>query len=253
MKPGYVSLVGAGCGNADLITLRGLHRLQTCDAVVYDDLLDPALLEQAPQAEKFPMGKRAGRPSPTQEAICQTLIRLAREGKRVVRLKGGDPFVFGRGGEEALALQAAGIPWELVPGVSSAVAVPAAAGIPVTHRGVSRSFHVITAHTMEEEDLDRRLLQLACLEGTLVFLMGLRRLPQIAQGLMVGGMPPDTPAAVIYGAPSKAARGTLQTIPERASEATAPAVVVVGETAALDLRPSALEDWYKQCALQESV
>lgn len=136
-KMGCVYLIGAGCGDMDLITLRGLGRLQRCDAVVYDDLIAPELLDAAPEgAERIYMGKRRGRHSASQEAISQTLVDLARQGRQVARLKGGDPFVFGRGGEEIQALQAAGVPYEEVPGISSAIAIPAAAGIPVTHRGL---------------------------------------------------------------------------------------------------------------------
>ncbi len=237
---GKVYLVGAGCGAADLITLRGLRLLERCGVVVYDDLLDPELLDAAPEgAERIYVGKRRGRHSMAQEAINALLIAKAREGKQVVRLKGGDPFVFGRGGEEALALQAAGIAWEYVPGVTSAVAVPGAAGIPVTHRGVSRSFHVVTAHTADSpEGLPSHWEELARLEGTLVFLMGLSQLGEIARRLMEAGLPQWTPAAVIGGknAP-RTIRGTLGDIAERAREAEAPAVIVVGGTAGMDLRP----------------
>ena len=236
---GKVYLVGAGCGAADLITVRGLRLLERCGAVVYDDLLDQALLDAAPEgAEKIYVGKRRGRHSMAQEDINALLIAKAREGKEVVRLKGGDPFVFGRGGEEALALQAAGIAWEYVPGVTSAVAVPGAAGIPVTHRGVSRSFCVVAARTADSADgLPENLEELAHLPGTLVFLMGLSRLEEIARGLTGAGLPPDTPVAVIGGknAP-RTIRGTLGDIAERAREAAAPAVIVVGGTAGMDLR-----------------
>ena len=236
---GKVYLVGAGCGAADLITVRGLRLLERCGAVVYDDLLDQALLDAAPEgAEKIYVGKRRGRHSMAQEDINALLIAKAREGKTVVRLKGGDPFVFGRGGEEALALQAAGIAWEYVPGVTSAVAVPGAAGIPVTHRGVSRSFCVVAARTADSaEGAPSRWGELARLGGTLVFLMGLSRLEEIARGLTGAGLPPDTPVAVIGGknAP-RTIRGTLGDIAERAREAAAPAVIVVGGTAGMDLR-----------------
>ncbi|WP_300750611.1 siroheme synthase CysG [uncultured Oscillibacter sp.] len=236
---GKVYLVGAGCGAADLVTVRGLRLLERCGAVVYDDLLDKELLDAAPEgAEKIYVGKRRGRHSMAQEDINALLIAKAREGKQVVRLKGGDPFVFGRGGEEALALQAAGIAWEYVPGVSSAVAVPGAAGIPVTHRGVSRSFHVVTARTADlPEEPPSRWEELARLGGTLVFLMGLSQLEEIVRGLTGAGLPPDTPAAVIGGknAP-RTIRGTLGDIAERAREAEAPAVIVVGGTAGMDLR-----------------
>ena len=234
LHTGRVFLIGAGCGAADLLTLRGLSRLQICQAVVYDDLIDPALLELAPpEAQRISMGKRAGRPSPSQEEIGQTLIDLARQGIRVARLKGGDPFVFGRGGEEALALQRAGIPFEVVPGISSAIAVPAAAGIPVTHREVSRSFHVVTGHTVQglPEQLDR----LAGLEGTLVILMGLKHLPQIAQRLLKAGKPPETPAAVLSGDGTQV-RGALEHISALARDVQPPAVIVIGETAAFSLR-----------------
>ncbi|MCI9300209.1 MAG: uroporphyrinogen-III C-methyltransferase [Oscillibacter sp.] len=239
-KVGKVYLVGAGCGAADLITLRGHRLLERCGAVVYDDLLDPALLDAAPEeAERIYVGKRLGRHSMAQKDINALLVAKAREGRMVVRLKGGDPFVFGRGGEEALALQAAGIPWEYVPGVTSAVAVPGEAGIPVTHRGVSRSFHAITAHTADSPDgLPPRLEELAGLEGTLVFLMGLSRLEELARRLVEAGMMPETPAAVISGknAPRPmTVRGTVEDIAERAREAgvQAPAVILVGGSAEL--------------------
>ena len=243
---GCVYLIGAGCGTMDLMTLRGLERLKHCDAVVYDDLIDQALLQIPPdRAERISMGKRSGRHSAPQGEISQTLIELARNGKRVARLKGGDPFVFGRGGEEILALQAAGIPFEEVPGISSSIAIPAAAGIPVTHRGISRSFQVITAHTAVRDGLPRDLPQLAALHGTLVFLMGLSRLEALAEGLRLHGMAPETPAAVISGgnAPHPATvRGTLADIAgkTRTAGVLPPAVIVVGETAALDLNRGAI-------------
>ena len=240
-KKGFVYLVGAGCGSADLITVRGLRLLQSCDAVVYDDLIDPALLAQAAHAEQHPAGKRCGRHSMPQSEINSLLVRLGQSVKTVVRMKGGDPFVFGRGGEAFLALQAAGVPCEEVPGISSCIAVPAAAGIPVTHRGASRSFHVITGHTAQTGDtLPESLEALAALHGTLVFLMGLNSLEQIAARLTAAGKPPETPAAVVSGgnAPHPATvRGTLADIAEkaRAARVQAPAVIVVGAAAALEL------------------
>lgn len=239
---GTVYLVGAGCGRADLITVRGLRLLERCDAVVYDDLIDPALLDAAPaQALRLYMGKREGQHSASQEAICARLAELALEGRQVVRLKGGDPFVFGRGGEEALALRAAGVPFEVVPGVTSPVAIPALAGIPVTHRGLSQSLHIVTAHTADTEDgLPAYFDRLAALPGTLVFLMGLSRLERIAARLTAAGKSPETPAAVLSGgnAPHPAAvRGTLADIAAKARAAgvRAPAVIVVGDVAALEL------------------
>lgn len=244
-QTGSVSLVGAGCGAADLITLRGLTLLRECDTVVYDDLIDPALLAFAPEgAERIYMGKRSGRHSATQAEICALLIQKAQQGKRVVRLKGGDPFVFGRGGEELLALRAAGVPCEEVPGITSAIAIPAAAGVPVTHRQLSRSVHIITAHTAGTGDgLPGDLERLAGLEGTLIFLMGLNQLPKIARRLIEGGKPPGTAAAVISGGNSPhhaCVRGPLDKIAFLAQRAGVepPAVIVVGGTAALELSPT---------------
>lgn len=231
---GVVYLVGAGCGAADLITLRGLEILCRADAVVYDDLIDTRLLEWTrPGAEVVYVGKRSGRHSMPQGEINEVLIRLAGKRRLVCRLKGGDPFVFGRGGEEALALRAAGVFCREVPGVSSAVAIPAAAGIPVTHRGVSRSFHVVTAHTNDTPDgLPEHLEELARLEGTLVFLMGLGQLERLAEGLQRAGMAPDTPVAVIG---SETVRGTLGDIARLAQGVRPPAVIVMGGTAGMKL------------------
>lgn len=243
---GTVYLVGAGCGKADLITLRGLRLLRSCDAVVYDDLIDKALLQEIPDnAQIICMGKRRGKHSATQDEICSELIRLAREGKTVVRLKGGDPFVFGRGGEEMLALGIAGIPCEVVPGISSAIAIPAMAGIPVTFRNVSRSVHIVTAHTAGTPDgLPENLRNLAAVEGTLVFLMGLSQLEEITAQLMEAGMPADTPAAVLSGGNTLCpadVRGMLGNIALQtcAAGVEAPAVILIGKVAGFDLRSAA--------------
>lgn len=239
-KSGKVWLVGAGCGDADLITVRGRTLLEQCDAVVYDDLIAPELLDCVPVgAERLSMGKRGGRHSAAQDEICRVLIAEARAGKAVVRLKGGDPFVFGRGGEEIAALRAAGVAFEEVPGITSAIAVPAAAGIPVTCRGLSRSVHIITAHTADAAGgLPDSFDTLAKLPGTLVFLMGLSKLKEIAARLTAAGMPAATPAAVISGgnSPNPAAvRGTLADIAQKAADVSSPAVIVVGAVAALYL------------------
>ncbi len=240
---GFVYLVGAGCGRADLITLRGLECLRRCEVVVYDDLIDMALLDAVPaEAERIYVGKRSGRPSADQAWICELLVEKAKEGKRVVRLKGGDPFVFGRGGEEMLALISAGIPCEEVPGISSAIAIPASAGIPVTHRGVSTSLHIVTGHTIFTDDgLPEDLKRLAQLHGTLVFLMGLRDLDRLAAGLMAAGLKADTPAAVVSGgcAPHPmAVRAPLAEIAAQCASAGVqpPAVIVVGGVAGMDLQ-----------------
>lgn len=235
-RKGKVALVGAGCGKADLLTLRAMRLLRSCDAVVYDDLIDPEILGMAPEsARRIYMGKRSGVHSASQEEISRTLVELGREGLNVVRLKGGDPFVFGRGGEEALALKEAGIPVTVVPGISSAIAIPGEAGIPVTHRRLSREVHIITAHTADEGGNYGRY---SALEGTLVFLMGLSRLEAIASQLIAGGKSPETPAAVISGgnAPIRqTVRGTLGDIAVRAKDVRAPAVIVVGDVAGLEL------------------
>ena len=242
MNTGKVYITGAGCGGAGLLTVRARELISGCGALVYDDLVHPDILALAGAgAELIYMGKRAGQPSARQEDICQKLIELAHAGLTVVRLKGGDPFVFGRGGEELLALRAAGIPCAEVPGISSALAVPAEAGIPLTHRALSRGFHVVTAHTADTADgLPEYFSRLASLPGTLVILMGLSRLERIAARLLGSGAPPDTPAAVISGGNTRnpsAVRGTLRDIARLASEAglEPPAVIVVGQAAALEL------------------
>lgn len=237
MKIPSVTLVGAGCGPG-LITVKGRAALRQAEVLVYDDLIDETLLGEVPEnAEKIYVGKRSGRRSTRQEAINGLLIRKAGEGRRVVRLKGGDSFVFGRGGEECHALQKAGIPFSVIPGVSSAIAVPEHAGIPVTHRELSRSFTVLTGKTADGTGPDYKTL--AAFKGTLVFLMGLHELPRIASGLMQNGMPPETPAAVIsrgFSPDETRINGSLVTIAARAANASTPAVVVIGDTAAFDLR-----------------
>ena len=237
---GWVDLVGAGCGKADLITVRGLKLLQQCQAVVYDDLIDPALLDAAPEtARRIYMGKRSGAHSSSQSRINQTLIDLAREGLRVVRLKGGDPYLFGRGGEEMLALKEAGIPCGEVPGIPSPMGIPAEFGIPVTHRGLSRGLHIITAHTADTPDgLPADFDHLARLEGTLVFLMGLSQAERIAQRLVAAGKSPDTPAAVLSGGNSKhpaCIRTTLKDLSHAAKKIQSPAIILVGDVASVDL------------------
>lgn len=240
---GHVTLVGAGCGQADLITVRGLRALQSCDAVVYDDLIDPALLQEAPEhATRHYVGKRSGHHAMSQQEIEALLVRLAGKGLAVVRLKGGDPYVFGRGGEEAQALQKAGIPFAVIPGISSAIAIPAEAGIPVTQRGVSRAVHIITAHAGGPHAAPPDYRPYAAWGGTLVFLMGVARLPQIAADLIAGGLSPETPAAVIRGGnvPACAVRSDLAHIAGKAADVAAPAVIVVGAVAAMDLRSIAV-------------
>ena len=195
---GRVSLVGAGPGSADLITVRGARRLAEADLVLYDALASEEMRVYAPQARWFFVGKRACRASIDQEVLNRLLVKYARRGWRVVRLKCGDPFVFGRGGEEALALARAGIACEIIPGLSTAVAAPALAGIPVTHRGLASSFAVITGH--HEATYAPLLDGFAPDSLTLVVLMGLGQRGRIAERLIARGWSAATPAAVIVGA-----------------------------------------------------
>ncbi|HEX5478854.1 MAG TPA: uroporphyrinogen-III C-methyltransferase [Dehalococcoidia bacterium] len=244
-KHGMVSLVGAGPGDPDLITVGGAARLAAAEVVVYDRLANPRLLALAPErAEKIYAGKMPDRHALTQDEINALLVEKGRAGKRVVRLKGGDPFVFGRGGEEAEALRSAGVAFEVLPGVTSAIAAPAYAGIPVTHRALASSFAVITGHedpTKDESAID--WARLATGVDTLVFLMGTERLAQIAERLVENGRDAAAPVAVIEWGTlprQRVATGTLATIAQAVREAgiRPPAVTVVGEVARLrdDLR-----------------
>ncbi len=237
---GFVSLVGSGPGDPGLITIAGLERIERADVIVYDRLVSPRLLEHAlPDAELIFAGKEGGGPHWDQATINALLVDKARQGKRVVRLKGGDPFVFGRGGEEAEALRTAGIPFEVVPGVTSAVAVPAYAGIPVTHRGVAVSFAVVTGHedpTKPESALHWETLATAV--DTLVVLMGTRTLPEVVGQLLAHGRSADTPAAVIRWGTTPDQRtvvGTLADVVGRVEEAglTPPAIAVIGDVVRL--------------------
>jgi uroporphyrin-III C-methyltransferase len=241
-RTGTVYLIGAGPGAPDLITVKGLRCLRAADVVVYDRLVDPALLDGLrPEAERIYVGKGPRCHTTPQSAINALLVRYARRGMTVARLKGGDPFVFGRGGEEALALAAEGIPFEIIPGVSSAIAAPAYAGIPVTHRGLTTHFTVVTGHTGREASSDAAVVDWRALTrvgGTLVILMGVEALSGIAQRLLDGGLSAATPAAVIQEAASARQRGVAGTLADIATRVAAagvesPAVIVVGEVAAL--------------------
>jgi uroporphyrin-III C-methyltransferase/precorrin-2 dehydrogenase/sirohydrochlorin ferrochelatase len=197
-RPGSVALVGAGPGDPELLTRRAASRLAAADLVLYDALVDVRTLDLAPAARRVFVGKRAGRPSVRQHFINRLMVRAARRGLNVVRLKGGDPFVFGRGGEEALALAAAGVAFEIVPGVTSAVAAPALAGIPVTHRGLASGFVVVSGHAAGAY---RPVLEsLAPQSATVVVLMGLRGAAAIAGLMIERGWPSRTPVGVVVGA-----------------------------------------------------
>ncbi|MBY5161834.1 uroporphyrinogen-III C-methyltransferase [Salsipaludibacter albus] len=243
-RPGWVHLVGAGPGDPGLLTLRGAALLGSADLVAYDRLADPRLLDLLPTgAEAVRVGKNPDRSCRertwTQDEITTLLVQAAREGKAVVRLKGGDPFVFGRGGEEALACREAGVPFEVVSGVSSAVAGPAAAGIPVTHRGLATGVAFVTGH----EDPAKPTSQvdwesLARFHGTLVFLMGVRNAPEICSRLREHGRDDATPAAVVQWATTPRQRvlhTTLASLPDdlAGSGMGSPATIVVGDVAAV--------------------
>jgi uroporphyrinogen III methyltransferase/synthase len=235
---GTVFLVGAGPGDPGLLTQRGAELLTACDVVVYDRLASRALLDLvSPAAERIDVGKAPGDAERTQDEINALLIEHARAGREVVRLKGGDPFVFGRGGEEAEALAAAGIPFEIVPGVTSAIAAPAYAGIPVTHRGLSTHVTIVTGHEDPAKgtaDVDWEALARA--GGTLVILMGAGRIGEIAGRLLRGGLAPDTPVAAVRNgtrADQRTVRATLATIGD--AEVEPPSAIVVGQVAGLSL------------------
>ena len=264
---GHVSLVGAGPGDPGLLTRKAIARLRSADLVLYDALIDDRILRYARRAQKFFVGKRARRHASacgtredsesssaaarargggtprgqglSQEGIHALMIRAARRGRRVVRLKGGDPFVFGRGGEEALALRRAGVPFDVVPGVTSAVAAPASAGIPVTHRGVSSAFLVVSGH--EEAAFAAAIDQVRPNRMTLVILMGFSRSASFACALIDRGWSRGTPAAVVVDGTrpqQQAWRGTLDDLAsERVDlDSNGPATIVVGDVVAVSLQ-----------------
>jgi uroporphyrin-III C-methyltransferase/precorrin-2 dehydrogenase/sirohydrochlorin ferrochelatase len=253
---GTVYLVGAGPGDPRLITVRGADVLRSADVVVFDRLVSPALLALAsPRAERVYVGKEPGRSATPQTDIDALLVERALRGQAVVRLKGGDPFVFGRGGEEALACVRAGVPFEIVPGVSSAIAAPAYAGIPVTHRGVAQSFAVVTGSTAHGDEVD--LERVATATDTLIVLMAAGKLTATCEALIAAGRGPTVPAAIIQWAATPEQRsvvGTLTDLPTLAAAAAIgpPATLVVGEVAALAHElawtgdPVAVREWRPQ-------
>ena len=244
---GFVSLVGAGPGDPELITVKGLRRLQAADSVLYDRLVNPVLLQECrPDAELIYVGKHGVQTSYSQEMINALLVQKAKFGRNVVRLKGGDPFIFGRGGEEALALREANIPFEIVPGISSAVAAPAYAGIPVTHRHIAASVAIVAGHEDPHKNLQKNSgkggsshnWQALAGVDTLVILMGVGRLEAISQELIAAGRSGETPAALVrWGTTDEqeTVEGTLGTIAQKAREAglKAPATLIVGEVVRL--------------------
>lgn len=234
---GRVYLIGGGPGAADLLTLRAVRILRRADVVLYDRLVSTEQLEFASSAEKIYVGKALGENSQArQDRIHRLMVAHARAGRTVVRLKGGDPFVFGRGGEEGIVLSRANIPWEVVPGISSSIAAPGLARIPVTHRGVSAAYGVFSgqsARGIVSDDID---WEVAARIPTAIFLMGVRRLPEIVEKLTTYGRSPHTPIAVIEKASTPkqvVIVGTLRDILDRMEGVTSPAAIVVGEVVAL--------------------
>lgn len=244
MTIGRVYLIGAGPGDPGLITVRGLQLLRGASVVVYDQLVNPILLEETPvEAERIFVGKQGGKHCVPQQEINEILVNYAIRGCDVVRLKGGDPFVFGRGGEEAEVLADAGIPFEIVPGVSSAVAVPAYAGIPLTHRRFASSFTVVTGHEASKGRSAVDWSKLATAADTLVILMGLQRLQEIAATLISHGRSPDTPAAVIRQGTlheQMTVTGELSNIAEKSALLKPPALIVIGDV----VRLAPALDWF---------
>jgi uroporphyrin-III C-methyltransferase len=247
---GRVSIVGAGPGDPELITVRGLARVRAADVLVYDRLVAPELIAEAPPgAERVFVGKARGFAALDQQGIETLLIARAVAGKHVVRLKGGDPYLFGRGGEEVASLAAAGIPVEVIPGVSSALAAPASAGIPVTHREFSSSLTVVTGHEdPAKPECAVNWDWVAAANGTVVILMGLSQLPRIRDRLLAGGRAPQTPAAVIAGGTwpnQRVVTAPLAELPEAvaAAQLVAPALVVIGDVVRCRelLAPSAVQ------------
>jgi uroporphyrin-III C-methyltransferase/precorrin-2 dehydrogenase/sirohydrochlorin ferrochelatase len=231
-RRGLVSLVGGGPGDPELLTQRAVRRLADADVVFYDALVNPAALELAPSAQRVYVGKRAGRPAIRQELIHRLMIRAARRGQRVVRLKGGDPFVFGRGGEEALALASAGVRFEVVPGISAAISAPALAHIPVTHRGVASAFVVVSGHA---EEAYAPILSVLPPHGvTVVIMMGQARIAAIATLLVARGWERTTPAALLFGASTPESEVWPCTLAELLdgideSDRRVPCTVVIGD------------------------
>lgn len=237
LAPGEVWLVGAGPGDPSLLTLQAVRALAQAEVVVHDALVDPRVLDLAPAgAERIFAGKRGGRPSPAQRDITEKLIALAKAGRRVIRLKGGDPFVFGRGGEEALALAAAGVPFRVFAGVTAGLTALLSAQIPATLRGINHAVVLATGHPAPDRP-EPDWAAMARLGQPIVLYMAVRRLPHIAAALMAGGLAPDTPAALIAAATTPDQQVVISTLAKIADDAaaaalTTPAIVAIGHVVA---------------------
>lgn len=241
---GKVYLIGAGPGDPELITIKALKTLQAANVILIDDLVNRDLLQHAPQARVIEVGKRGGCKSTPQHFINRMMVALAEQGQIVARLKGGDPYLFGRGGEEVLALRTAGIPVEVIPGITSGIAAPASIGVPVTHRELSHGVTFITGHTQNGEPPDWHAL----VKGgtTLVIYMGMKRLPAIVTDLLAAGMAPDTPAAAIQQGTLPQQRqivSTVSMLPMAVQQEglTSPGIIVVGDVVRLAYNKGTLD------------
>lgn len=244
---GKVYLVGAGPGDPDLITIKGLRLIEQADIILYDRLVNPDLLQYAKEGTQLVYcGKLPHYHTMKQETINHFLVKYALKGKIVVRLKGGDPFVFGRGGEEAEECVKHHVPFEIVPGITAGIGAPAYAGIPVTHRGLSKSFAFITGHEAGDVEAEHQWFHLAKAVDTICVYMGVTHLPTITQKLIQNGKPPETPIALIHWGTRKEQKtitGTLQNIQKRVSEAqiSNPSMIIIGEIVGLNQKLN----WYK--------
>jgi uroporphyrin-III C-methyltransferase/precorrin-2 dehydrogenase/sirohydrochlorin ferrochelatase/uroporphyrin-III C-methyltransferase len=252
---GFVSLVGSGPGDPDLLTVKALRLLQQADVVVFDRLVSTAILELVPQGvSQISVGKSPGKHCVPQEQINEIIVSLARAGRRVVRLKGGDPYIFGRGGEEALVLRQHGIPFEVVPGVTAAAGCSSYGGIPLTHRGLSHGVRFITGHQQIDSDLAIDWHRVADPDCTLVIYMGLANLEWICAQLVLAGMPAGTPAAAIHGGSTAHQRKVIATLGNLAARVEAanlesPVTAIVGRVVTL----SDELDWFSESGDGEEV
>lgn len=253
---GHLALIGAGPGDPELITVKGLRLLREADVVMYDRLAPRKLLDEAPDAEKIDVGKFPGRPTPSQPWINDLIIQHVSQGKRIARLKGGDPFVFGRGGEEIIVAVEHGIPFDIVPGVTAGVAVPAAVGVPVTHRGVSRAVAFVTAvsdwdHPGNTPGQEPQIDQVALIDTVCIY-MGLSQIEAIAKRFIELGRAPQTPAMSIASGCTSAQREVVATLQHlaadvAAAELTSPVLTIVGDV--VNLRSQLLREGATGCPL----
>ena len=254
MNKGFVSLVGAGPGDADLLTIKALRLLKTADVVVYDRLVSADILELIPAGvSRISVAKSPGKHCVPQDQINEIIVNLARSGRRIVRLKGGDPYMFGRGGEEVLALKQHNIAFEVVPGITAAAGCSAYSGIPLTHRGMSRRVQFITAHFNNDEPVDLNWHSIADPDSTLVIYMGLANLPFVIRSLIEAGLPASTPAAAVQNGTTDAQQRVIAPLDQlndavHASEMKAPVMIIIGEVVSL----AEELDWF-QHTLEEAA